>query len=270
MAYAARRENETETKLHSHEFLELVYICEGSGRYRIGTQTGVLQAGDYFVVDYDTYHEYVSPKGDLTLINCLFRPEIIDKAFSQVSSFNSLCERYFLEVAGRKINGPTANQVFHDEGDIGVLCQKFLSEYEKGLEGYLEILRCALCEIIVKTVRQVGSERRVSPFTEFALERIEDRFAERLTLQELCAEKHFSVSYASARFETDVGMTFTAYLQNKRIEAACRLLTTTALPVTEIAMMVAYGNIRLFNMIFKRILGIPPLQYRKKSRNRLL
>ena len=270
LAYAACRENEIETNLHSHEFLELVYICAGTGEYRIGTQTGVLQAGDYFVVDYETYHEYFSPQGDLMLINCLFRPEIMDTSFTQINSFNHLCERYFLEVAGRKIKGPTANQVFHDDGDIGVLCRKFLAEYEEQQEGYIEILRCILCEIIVKTVRRVGSERRKSAFTDFALQQIENHFAERLTLQELCAQKHFSVSYASARFEADMGMTFTNYLQSKRIEAACRLLTTTALPVTEIAMAVGYGNIRFFNKIFKKVVGIPPLQYRKKSRDRLL
>jgi hypothetical protein len=82
-------------------------------------------------VDYNTTHSYFSPNSDLTIINCLFKPEFIDKSYTNISSFNELCERYFLKITGKSINGPASNQVFTDDGFIGKIFKDIYYEYEK-------------------------------------------------------------------------------------------------------------------------------------------
>lgn len=248
---------------HTHDFLELVYVCSGSAEYHIGNTSGKLDSGDFFVVDYGTTHEYMSPHSDLSIINCLFIPEAIDETFVNIENFNLLCERYFLRITGRKINGPTSNQVFKDNGTVGEMLVKMLNEYSDKKDGYLEVMRCILREIIIESVRKVGSRKDMSALTLYITEEVEKHFNEPLSLSKLCQDKHFSLSYASARFRSDMNCTFTEYLQNRRIEEACRLLRETDLTVTEISEYAGYGNIKFFNRIFKNAVRTTPREFRK-------
>ena len=257
---------ESIAKPHTHEFLELVYIANGTATHTIDGISGVLQAGDYFVIDYSTTHEYFSEKGDLTVINCLFIPELLDKTFSGVKSFNDLAERYFFRITGRKIKGPASNQVFSDDGAVGILFQKMLEEYNEKNDGYTEMLRCMLGEIIIRTIRRIGSDDAVSDVTAHILEQIQKKYMQPLNLEALCRELHYSLPYISAKFKAETGITFTAALQNKRIEESCRLLCESTLCVADIAEKVGYSSIKFFNKIFRQITKMTPREYRKQSK----
>lgn len=53
------------------------------------------------------------------------------------------------------------------------------------------------------------------------------------------------------------------YINNCRVDVACRMLTETDSSVTEIANSVGYDNILDFSRFFKRQTGLSPLHYRK-------
>ncbi len=61
------------------------------------------------------------------------------------------------------------------------------------------------------------------------------------TLSTRAKELHFSVSYLSNRFRKETGTAYTAFLQQVRIENACRLLANTDRPVTEVAALCGYN-----------------------------
>ena len=50
------------------------------------------------------------------------------------------------------------------------------------------------------------------------------------------------------------------------MKEACRLLSQTALPVSEIAERVGYSNSSYFSTRFKKIIGQNPREYRAKNR----
>lgn len=68
----------------------------------------------------------------------------------------------------------------------------------------------------------------------------------------------------------DTGMTPATYLQQRRIEAACRLLEATDLSVYEIARRVGYSDSSVLSRVFTRSLGAAPAQYRNRFRMELL
>lgn len=259
-----RLTNDRYTIRHYHDYLEFAYIFSGEAEHRLGNNASTtLTTGDYFIIDYDTAHDYFSEKQNLTIINCLFLPEFINDNFAGIKSFDDLCERYFLRIAGRKINAPTSNQVFKDDGIIGELFLKLYDEYTQKRDGYLEIMRCVLCEIIIETVRKVGSRKHMAPITTHILEVVDENYSEPLNLSAICKEKFFSLPYASMRFKDDMGITFTEHLQNRRIEEACRLLIDTNNPISRIGEAVGYKSTKFFNKIFKQVTKITPSEYRR-------
>ena len=63
-------------------------------------------------------------------------------------------------------------------------------------------------------------------------------------------------------------MNFSEYLQKVRVTNSCVLLCDTELPVEEICRLVGYSNTAFFHRIFRQIVGLTPLEYRKLNKSR--
>ena len=93
---------------------------------------------------------------------------------------------------------------------------------------------------------------------------IEQRFNERLAVDELAQGVFLSAGYLTRAFKARFGLPPIAYQQSLRISAAKTLLATTARSVTEIAGLVGYQEIGSFTRVFTRTVGESPLAYRKR------
>ena len=63
----------------------------------------------------------------------------------------------------------------------------------------------------------------------------------------------------------ETGMTITDYITKRRIENAQDLLENTSFPVQDIASLSGYDDPAYFTRIFKKMTGISPRDYRKKT-----
>ncbi len=71
----------------------------------------------------------------------------------------------------------------------------------------------------------------------------------------------------SRKIKALTGENFLSYVNQKRIEHACTLLTTTDLPVLQIANSCGYENDITFRRIFKKYIGVTPGEYRRHQMN---
>ncbi|HAX43497.1 MAG TPA: helix-turn-helix domain-containing protein [Bryobacteraceae bacterium] len=65
------------------------------------------------------------------------------------------------------------------------------------------------------------------------------------------------------RFKSATGIPLIDYLQNLRIEHGKHLLESTALSVEEISAEAGYSDVSFFRRLFKRLVGVTPLHYRR-------
>lgn len=81
-------------------------------------------------------------------------------------------------------------------------------------------------------------------------------------------EQQFFLSYKrmAAVFKKEKGMTMQQFHTNIRMEAACKLLRSTLLPVGEISREVGYADMLYFSRCFHAVMGISPTQYRRLPR----
>lgn len=66
-------------------------------------------------------------------------------------------------------------------------------------------------------------------------------------------------------FKRETGMTPVEYILNKRIEKAQIALLTQPSSMHDIAIQLGFGNQSYFASLFKKMMGITPLQYRKQN-----
>jgi YesN/AraC family two-component response regulator len=71
--------------------------------------------------------------------------------------------------------------------------------------------------------------------------------------------------YLCRLFVKELGINFSDYLNNIRIEEAKSLLLKSASSITDIALAVGFNNITYFNAIFKKHTSMTPGQYRKAN-----
>ena len=92
---------------------------------------------------------------------------------------------------------------------------------------------------------------------------VRKHFAEPITLEKVCEEVGFSVSYFSVLYKKETGENFQHFVTRVRIDRARELLAHTGLSVSEICELVGYSDIKYFTQTFKKETGLSPAQYRK-------
>ncbi len=93
---------------------------------------------------------------------------------------------------------------------------------------------------------------------------IEQHFDQPLIVTELATQFAFSRRNFIRRFKEATGNTPIEYIQRVRIEAAKRLLESTAKSVEEIIFSCGYNDGKAFRDIFRKLTGFTPLVYRDK------
>jgi Response regulator containing CheY-like receiver domain and AraC-type DNA-binding domain len=96
---------------------------------------------------------------------------------------------------------------------------------------------------------------------------INQNFYKEISIQSLSQEFSMNPNYVSQLFTKEVGMTFTAYLTNLRIDYAKRLLLKTEYPLSEIVNKCGYTDYFYFIRVFKKMTGLTPSHFRKDDRN---
>lgn len=99
---------------------------------------------------------------------------------------------------------------------------------------------------------------------------IGEHFRQPIQLEQLAAEFGASRQHISTYLHRELGMSFTNYLKNLRLEESLRLLLTTEKRITEISEESGFPNLRSFNTAFREHYGMAPREYRKSRQQTAL
>lgn len=96
---------------------------------------------------------------------------------------------------------------------------------------------------------------------------IRQHYAEKITLDRISQMVYLSPAYFSRVFKKEMGVTFSSFLNNVRIDKSRALLQNNDLKIVDIALMVGFESQSYFTKVFKKITGVSPLQYRYAPQN---
>lgn len=91
---------------------------------------------------------------------------------------------------------------------------------------------------------------------------LQEHLAEDISLSLLSQQFHLNPQYISQLFRSEIGVNFLTYLTDIRLDHARKLLISTDLSITDIAMESGYSDYRVFTKVFKKAEGITPSRYR--------
>jgi len=121
------------------------------------------------------------------------------------------------------------------------------------------------------------SDSRVMLFKEYIVDKHDDddyvaravkyitlNYEKDITVKTVADSLYISESYLSRLFKSKVGQTFGDYLTYYRIKKACELLKEPDGKIYEVAGKIGYKDQRYFSLIFKKLVGVTPKEFRDK------
>ena len=256
---------ETTVPWHWHEALEFAYVVEGCVKISTTAQTLTLKKGDAYFTNSNT----------LTMAenieNCILDSHLFHPVFLG-GHFKSVFETKYL------------NPVIQNK-DIDILCFRGETDAQRKLLGKLRSLsqlqsqpdvefqtRSLLGEIwlfLLNVIQEADSstyraaaknQDRLLTMLSF----IQENYAEKLTLEQIADAASISTRECLRCFRESIRQSPTDYLIEYRIQIAKKLLETTNLSITEIALHCGFNSNSYFTKIFHRSCGKTPNTYRKE------
>jgi AraC-like DNA-binding protein len=238
------------------------YVLEGEGQYRIKGRTYCIRPGSFLFVDAEVEVEARMPSHGPTIGLCvnLGMPEGLPRepadamasgdplVGSAIDPLAAVLDRYarLLRVAS--------------EPDSSLLRQ-ILAETSLGIEDYL-VRHAAKARRLpaIKHSTRMELLRRVERARAF----IHDNAEGPLTLDAIAQHATLSRFHLTRSFTEAIGVPPLAYHRRLRMQHAARLLSETAMNVTQVAERLGYSSLVTFSRAFYEELGVRPSGLRRR------
>ncbi|MBX4148862.1 AraC family transcriptional regulator [Paenibacillus lautus] len=116
---------------------------------------------------------------------------------------------------------------------------------------------------VIEILEDMADKQFVS-ITRRIVEIVQEQYDKDISLEYCAAVMNFNPAYISRVFKKEMGVSFSEYLSEYRMNIAKNLLATTEMKVSEIGQKVSYTNISAFIRTFRRTFGVTPGQYREQ------
>lgn len=130
----------------------------------------------------------------------------------------------------------------------------------------LKQLDCVIREFIFGLIDRVNEESGEEDFTDKAIDILEARFDQQLSLGDVAGEVHVNPQHLSRKIKQRTGSSFAQLLLKIRLRHACEYLTSSNMSLLQVAEHVGIPDFRYFGRVFKKNYGVTPSQYRKRHK----
>ena len=256
---------------HRHNFIEVLYVCEGSLTNIIGGKQVVIEAGELLFLNQFTRHEILPAGKNDIAINFMILPEFFDVAYTMAGSNNVLADFLVNVLRQNEEKGEYLHFRVAEVLQIQNLLENMIYSLVTGRGDQNRINQTTMGLIFLYLLDSVQyAEMRVpnqyeNMISMTTLDYIEQNY-KTATLTELCVRLHLPMHVLSKMIKKNTGFNFKELLQRKRMNKAIELMCETELPISDIIAAVGYENGSYFHRVFREKYHVTPRAFREINR----
>lgn len=255
--------------MHSHNYIEMLYVYSGTCRQLVGDEEIVMRAGDVCILDMQTRHQIQMTYEDDIAVVMMMRPEFFRLEFFDALGGNELLADFFLHSL-RHRQSESRYIVFRNGGnpDIRHTMNAIMREYFESDICSDEMLSHLLPMLFVQLLRSYRDETGATSQGTLQL-RTANRIVSYIkahcaecSVEDVAREFGYSSGYVRELLRKAVGKGFSDLRQEYRLQSAASMLRSSTLSVAEIAESVGYVNTSHFHRLFRERYSCTPSEYR--------
>ncbi|WP_416147344.1 helix-turn-helix domain-containing protein [Salipaludibacillus sp. HK11] len=231
------------------------YTLSGEGAIDIHETTYRLTKGKAFMVEIPGDHCYYLPdhSPEWEFIFITLRGEEAKHCWDRV------LQRY-----GPVLDISLYSRVMEKLFDIYIVAseENFDDAYMSSAESYSFLMEC------YRLLKPTQAKSEIPDSLNRAVSFINQHYHTYVTIDEIANAANVSKYHLIKLFQKSLNITPGHYVTNKRIEKAIELMVNTDFTIKTIAEKVGFANDNYFNKVFRKVVGIPPGEFRK-NKNRM-
>jgi AraC-like DNA-binding protein len=263
------QDNLSKSTWHYHDNYEISFITEGTGKRIVADSIEEFQPGDLVFIGRNLPHvwmvdveQFTTNQRKLEMVYLQFPREVINSEMLKLPEFRNISNALSLSERGIKVTGETLNEV----SEI-MLQLPYLGSFER----FLQFLK--LIDIIGRSENfvQLASKEFVNKQFSYKNKRIAAiheylmrNYQKNIDLVQIASLVNMAEGSVCRFFKMQVGMTIFEYLNQIKIEFACKLLMNKNMSVMDVAFDSGFNNLSHFNKQFKKNTGLTPLEYKQR------
>ncbi len=247
---------------HYHPEYEIVYVHKGSGRRHVGNHLGNYDDGELVFIGPNLPHSGFGygVVGEHEEIVVQLKESFLGEHFLQSPEMKAIRNLFERSHQGLTFYGKTKQKIAEK-----VLKLPDLTQFERMIE-VLQIFQLMATTDEIQPLNADGvkfdfnhkDEERISRVYRY----VEDNFSKPIDIQVIADIANLTVPSFCRYFKKMTHLTFTDFINQFRINHACRLLTEE-MPIVDVCYESGFNNISHFNKTFKIITGKSPSEYRR-------
>ena len=273
ITYYHRYDNYGEFYMHYHSFQELNVVISGEGTHYVGDKVFRIKPGDIFIIPPFVKHNYVFDDKNFNVFHILFKNEFFVKYNSILKNISGYYIFFdidpYLRIYKKNTNLliSIADKMQEYGKDFARLNSFADSGSQQKIEMYTLFVISSICQGLVEDVSQ-KNDLDALYYIMKAIEYLQNRYAEKLSVDDLAREANMSKSTFQRYFKYYYDTTPLDYLNRYRVRIAEQLLTETDRNIITIAQDCGFFDSSHFIKTFGKIVGMSPLTYRnEKTKN---
>ncbi|MBQ8394803.1 MAG: AraC family transcriptional regulator [Clostridia bacterium] len=251
--------------VHSHDFVEIIYIMEGSARHVINDEEFTVKAGDLLFVNYGCTHAFYVDNV-MIAYNLMIRVDYFTTNMLKNDNLFYLLALTSFEKLQRELNdkSPLVSFDYNERVDIFSLFRNIEEELSKDELGKSLLLDSYINVILCKVFRKIfvkDSEKDLA-IPQDILDYIAEHFNEKISLSDLSQRCFYNPAYFSRLFKKTFNMSFTDYIMDIRLKHCCELLKNSDYTIERIIAECGFSDRNTFYERFRNKYGCTPNEYR--------
>lgn len=232
---------------HLHNSVEMLLVTEGILRLEVQESVYDVKAGEFVIIFPNQTHAYHGGTESHHMIICGL--QYCGGFLTALTAMSPLCP--VLEAAHLHPNVPFAMKTLSEEPE------------NASPQIFQALIQLILARVMPQLTLRKTDLSASYDLPQRLMQYVGDHFREPLTLDILAGELHVSKYHLSRVFSGKIGMSFTRYINEFRLDFAASRIRTTGDPLTQIWLEAGFDSQRTFNRVFRQTFGMSPSEYRK-------
>jgi len=254
---------------HYHNNFEISFITEGTGKRIVADSMEEFQPGDLVFIGRNLPHVWIAEKEQrhlsgrtLEMVFLQFSNNILFPQLLALPEFKHVKKALDLSERGIQIVGQTLNEV----SEI-MLQLPYLNNFDR-INNFFRLMdiigksdsNIPLASEEFMRKRFTTGNRRIALLHDYLM----NHYREEIDLKRLAELVHMAEGSLCRLFKMNVGTSIFEYLNQIKVEFACKLLMDPDFGILDVCLESGFNNLSHFNRQFRKNTGVTPTEYRRQ------